>query len=159
MQGQSAIEFAGNSRVHIALAVVDLERSRAFYELLLGAAPTKERAGYIKFEPDDPAVNLTLNEVGEASEVRSVAHYGVQVKSEAAVREAVERFERAGYPTSLEENTTCCYAVQDKVWVTDPDGNPWEVFVVTQADAESRKSSSSECCAHVQPEVEAASCC
>ena len=63
MNGQSAVSFPGKSRVHIALAVTDLQRSRAFYETLLGVSPTKERPGYVKFEPQNPSVNLTLNEV------------------------------------------------------------------------------------------------
>ena len=67
MNNQSVVNFPGASRVHIALTVTDLERSRTFYETLLGIAPTKERADYVKFEPQDPSVNLTLNEIDEAS--------------------------------------------------------------------------------------------
>lgn len=158
MTPQSAIEFPGNSRVHIALAVTDLDRSRAFYETLLGTAPAKTRPGYVKFEPHDPSVNLTLNEV-EVHEQRGSlpTHYGVQVKSSAAVQEAIARLTSAGLTTSIEENTTCCYAVQDKVWVADPDGNRWEVFVVTVADAAQRKDQASACCATSSSETSA--CC
>ena len=120
MSNQSAINFPGSSRVHIALAVKDLERSRTFYETLLGVPPTKERPGYVKFEPQDPSVNLTLNEVDEANSTsQPTMHYGVQVKTPQAVQEAIIRFSEAGMKTLIEENTTCCYAVQDKVWVAD----------------------------------------
>lgn len=129
MSNQSAINFPGSSRVHIALAVKDLERSRTFYETLLGVPPTKERPGYVKFEPQDPSVNLTLNEVDEANSTsQPTMHYGVQVKTPQAVQEAIIRFSEAGMKTLIEENTTCCYAVQDKVWVADPEGNQWEIL-------------------------------
>lgn len=148
MNSRSAVDFPGERRVHIALAVVDLQRSRAFYETLLGVAPTKERPGYVKFEPQDPSVNLTLNEVGDANAIgKPATHYGVQVKTSEAVQDAISRLSAAGLETVVEESTTCCYAVQDKVWVADPDGNQWEVFVVLNADAEQRKDEGSSCCA------------
>ena len=148
MNGQSAVDFPGNSRVHIALAVTNLPRSRAFYETLLGVSPTKERPGYAKFEPQEPSVNLTLNQVEVSRAIEKPAtHYGLQVKSTQAVQDAIARLSDAGLQTSVEENTTCCYAVQDKVWVSDPDGNQWEVFVVLEADADQRKGEGSTCCA------------
>ncbi len=148
MNGQSAIDFPGNSRVHIGLAVTDLERSRAFYETLLGVPPTKERPGYVKFELQDPSVNLTLNEVHEAPNVgKAPTHYGIQVKTTQAVQDAIARLSGAGLRTTVEENTTCCYAVQDKVWVADPEGNQWEIFVVLDADANQRQDEGSSCCA------------
>ena len=152
MNGQSAVDFPGNCRVHIALAVADLQSSRKFYETLLGVAPVKERPGYVKFEPRDPSVNLTLNEVDKGQSLGQPAtHFGIQVKSTQAVAEAVSRLTTAGLKTSIEENTTCCYAVQDKVWVSDPDGNKWEVFVVLQADTanardDHEKDQASACC-------------
>ena len=147
MNGQSAVNFPGNSRVHIALAVMDLQRSRKFYETLLGVSPTKVRSDYVKFEPQEPSVNLTLNQVAVAETAKnSVTHFGVQVKSTQAVQDAIDRLSNAGLQTAVEENTTCCYAVQDKVWVTDPDGNQWEVFVVLQANADQRNGEKSTCC-------------
>ena len=151
MKNESAVEFSGKSRIHVAIEVANVERSLEFYRILFGAEPTKQRAGYVKFEPADPSVNLTLNEragarQGEHPECRSpVAHYGVQVKSVEAVKAMDERFRAAGYSTRVEEQTTCCYAVQDKVWVTDPDGNSWEVFVVLEADAPQRKDPEAVC--------------
>ena len=148
MNGQSAVNFPGKSRVHIALAVTDLQRSQAFYETLLGVTPTKERPGYVKFEPHDPSVNLTLNETEYSRDIdKPATHYGVQVKSTKAVQDAIARLIDAGLQTSVEKNTTCCYAVQDKVWVSDPDGNQWEVFVVLEADAKQRTGERSTCCA------------
>lgn len=160
MDNQSAVKFSGASRVHMALAVTNLERSRTFYETLLGVPPTKVRPGYIKFEPEDPAVNLTLNEVEKADRTHQpTRHYGVQVKSTQAVQDAISRFTKAGVTTAVEENTTCCYAVQDKVWVADPEGNQWEIFVVLDADANDRKDAKSRCCATNSREATSKECC
>lgn len=160
MNKQSAVNFPGSSRVHIGLAVTNLTRSRTFYETLLGAPPTKERPGYIKFEPQDPSVNLSLNEVDEANNTRQLMmHYGIQVKSSQAVQEAITRLSEAGLQTRVEEQTTCCYAVQDKVWVTDPEGNQWEIFVVLEADADERKDTGSRCCATNVVQASSTVCC
>lgn len=137
MNRHSVIHFPGTSRIHVALAVKDLQLSRKFYETLLGAAPTKVRPGYAKFEPQNPSVNLTLNEIADASALSKPAtHYGIQVKSTQAVQDAIARLTNAGLATTVEEDVTCCFAVQDKVWISDPDGNRWEVFVVLEADAD-----------------------
>ncbi len=157
---QPANSFAGSSRIHIGLAVRDLQRSRAFYETLLGAPPTKERPGYIKFDLQDPSVNLTLNEVDETNRAtHPTMHYGIQVKTTQAVQEAITRFSNAGLNTFVQENTTCCYAVQDKVWVADPEGNQWEIFVVLKADADSKKAPSSRCCATNLAQATSVACC
>ncbi len=160
MNGQSAVNFPGSSRIHIALAVMDLQRSRTFYETLFGVPPTKERPGYVKFEPQDPSVNLTLNEVSDAKSIgKPATHYGVQVKTTQAVQDAISRLTNAGLETAVEENTTCCYAVQDKVWVADPEGNQWEVFVVLEADADQRKDEASNCCATDATQASTNTCC
>jgi catechol 2,3-dioxygenase-like lactoylglutathione lyase family enzyme len=144
----SAVDFPGSFRIHMGLAVSDLERSTRFYETLFGQPPTKERPGYAKFEPTDPSVNLSLNEARFDKGARPLpAHYGIQVKSSQAVAEAIERFRAGGLSPKIEEQTACCYAVQDKAWVQDPDGNEWEVFVVTDADSPQRKDEASSCCA------------
>ena len=153
----SAVDFLGSSRVHMGLAVRDLERSKRFYDTLFGQAPTKERPGYAKFEPSDPSVNLSLNQTAPGPASKALpAHYGIQVKSSAAVAEATQRFRAAGLEPGIEDQTTCCYAVQDKAWVRDPDGNAWEVFVVTDADAGQRRDSDSTCC---EAEEGPSACC
>ena len=147
MKNESAVDFAGNCRLHVALTVTDLQASKRFYELLLGEPPSKERPRYARFEPADPSVNLSLNEVDDEVSVEGgSAHFGVQVKSVAAVQAALERFKAAGIETITEEATTCCYAVQDKVWAVDPDGHKWEVFVVLEADAKDELYSDAGCC-------------
>jgi predicted enzyme related to lactoylglutathione lyase len=145
---QSAVEFVGSSRIHISLTTQRLGVAKAFYEVLFGQAPTKVRPGYVKFEPAEPSVNLTLNEsVGTASGAPAASHFGIQVKSTEAVAAARARLESVGLSTTVEESTACCYAVQDKVWVCDPDGNRWEIFVVTQADVAQAPSEAGACCA------------
>ncbi|MCA9007992.1 MAG: VOC family protein, partial [Planctomycetaceae bacterium] len=80
MSQESAVEFPGNFRVHIALTVSNLEQSKQFYNVLLGVSPIKERPRYAKYEPQDPSVNLTLNETDEAVQVEGgSAHFGIQV--------------------------------------------------------------------------------
>ncbi|QGJ70169.1 Cadmium-induced protein CadI [Planctomycetales bacterium 10988] len=147
MKTDSAVDFPGNCRLHVALSVSNLEQSKRFYELLLETPPSKERPRYAKFEPVDPSVNLTLNETDEAITVEGgSAHFGIQVKSIEAVHRAIARFQKTEAKMITEEATTCCYAVQDKVWVIDPDGHKWEVFVVLQADAKDQLYAQSGCC-------------
>ncbi|WP_417385841.1 ArsI/CadI family heavy metal resistance metalloenzyme [Gimesia sp.] len=147
MSQKSAVEFPGNFRVHIALTVSNLEQSKQFYNVLLGESPIKERPRYAKYEPQDPSVNLTLNETDEAVQVEGgSAHFGIQVKSIDEVHAAIERFKTANIQTITEEATTCCYAVQDKVWAVAPDGHKWEVFVVLNADAKDELYAQSGCC-------------
>lgn len=130
----SAIDFEGRSRIHISLDVTDIETALPFYLVLFGARPTKRCDDYVKFELDEPRINLTLNQHAESH--ASSGHYGIQVKSSTTVAETSQRLRDAGFAITQEEETACCYAVQSKVWVVDPDGNRWEVFVVTQAEAD-----------------------
>lgn len=145
---ESAVDFATASRIHMGLAVTDVERSKAFYRTLFGQAPTRERPRYAKFEVAEPPVNLALNEVaGATGPTSSVEHLGIQVKSTAAVRRAAERLAAAGIATEVEERVSCCYAVQSKVWASDPDGNRWEVYVVLDNDGMTHASTQGESCA------------
>ena len=160
MNTRSAVQFSTDSRVHIGLAVRDLDRSLAFYRTLLDAEPSKIRPDYAKFEPEDPPVNLSLNVEPSASADRprgGAHHYGVQVQSTDAVESAAQRLRAAGIATRSEESTTCCYAVQTKVWADDPDGNSWEVFVVLEADADRRSDTVSSCCVGPSPQATSSS--
>lgn len=160
MSQQSPVEFPGDRRLHVALNTADLDAAERFYRVLLGVEPSKKRPGYIKFEPLDPSVNLTLNEVSDAGAgTRLASHFGIQVKTTDAVVAATERLRRAKIEVRVEEGTTCCYAVQDKVWATDPDGHAWEVFVVLDADAARRESSDGGCCSEAAAEPAESSCC
>ena len=151
---QSAVEFATNTRIHIALETSDLDRAIEFYGTLFGQSPTKVKPGYAKFEVVDPPVNLSLNAASKPQTSGGASHFGVQVKSTDTVAEAKKRFEEAGMTTDVEEHVTCCWAVQDKVWVRDPDGNAWEVFVVLDAEASVHgKADDDVCCTPVAPEL------
>jgi catechol 2,3-dioxygenase-like lactoylglutathione lyase family enzyme len=153
---ESAVEFATVSRVHMGLAVKDLEQSVAFYRSLFGQEPTKTRPGYAKFEVAEPPVNLSLNVVGgETGQSNPVAHFGIQVKSTPAVIKVAERLEAAGIATTVEDHVTCCYAVQNKIWATDPDGNKWEAYVVLDNDG-AHHATTNACCPQ---ETKDSGCC
>jgi catechol 2,3-dioxygenase-like lactoylglutathione lyase family enzyme len=122
-------------RPHLALTVANVERSLPFYEALFGSAPSKVRPGYAKFEVVEPALNFTLNEGERDGELGALNHAGIQVASTDDVLATRLRLQRAGLATFDELDTTCCYARQDKIWVQDPDGTPWEVFA-THEDTE-----------------------
>jgi catechol 2,3-dioxygenase-like lactoylglutathione lyase family enzyme len=114
-------------RPHLALTVTDVERSIPFYEALFGVAPEKIKPGYAKFSVAEPALNFTLN-AGERASLGAFNHAGIQVGSTVEVLAAKDRLIAAGLAAFDEMDTTCCYARQDKIWVHDPDGTPWEVF-------------------------------
>ena len=118
------------SRVQLALRVADLDAAVDFYSRLFGTAPAKRRPGYANFAVAEPPLKLVLLE-GEAGEATRMDHLGVEVATADEVTAATTRLAGAGLATRVEENTTCCYAVQDKVWVSGPGGEPWEVYTVT----------------------------
>lgn len=150
MTSESAVEFATASRIHMGLAVKNLEQSIRFYSLLFGQEPSKVKHGYAKFEVAEPPVNLSLNVVtGETKPTNAVAHFGIQVKSTDTVLAVSDRLTQAGLKLRTEDQVTCCYAVQNKVWATDPDGNEWEIFVVLDNDGAHHHSSASECCSQL----------
>jgi catechol 2,3-dioxygenase-like lactoylglutathione lyase family enzyme len=122
-------------RPHLALTVSDVERSTTFYRALFGVEPSKLRPGYAKFEVQEPALNFTLNEGSREGDLGAFNHAGIQVASTDDVLRARARLVEAGLATFDEMDTTCCYAKQDKIWVTAPDGESWEVFV-THRDSE-----------------------
>jgi catechol 2,3-dioxygenase-like lactoylglutathione lyase family enzyme len=116
-------------KAHLALNVRDVELSTAFYRKMLGIEPSKVRTGYAKFDIQNPPLNLTLNQA-RVSERGALSHLGIQVASTDDVLTTRERWQAVGLLTRDEMQTSCCYAVQDQAWVSDPDGNEWEVFVV-----------------------------
>ncbi|MEV0495291.1 ArsI/CadI family heavy metal resistance metalloenzyme [Streptomyces atratus] len=134
------------SRVQLALRVPDLPASIAFYSKLFGAEPAKLRDGYANFAIADPPLKLILVQ-GTPDEETRMDHLGVEVDTTEAVRAATTRLADQGLATDVENDTTCCYALQDKVWVHGPGQEPWEVYVV-KADADSMaKQKGSACCA------------
>ncbi|MEU3653665.1 ArsI/CadI family heavy metal resistance metalloenzyme [Streptomyces sp. NPDC032161] len=122
------------SRVQLALNVADLEGSVAFYAKLFGVEPAKRRPGYANFAITDPPLKLVLIE-GEPGRATRLDHLGVEVARTDEVAAAATRLEDAGLATFEENDTSCCYALQDKVWVHGPGKEPWEVYVV-KADAD-----------------------
>ena len=134
------------SRVQLALRVADLEGSIAFYSHLFGAEPAKRRPGYANFAIAEPPLKLVLLE-GRPDEETRMDHLGVEVGSTEEVASATRRLEDAGLATLEENDTACCYALQDKVWVTGPGKEPWEVYVVkADADALAKADASDGCC-------------
>lgn len=121
-------------KMHVAINVRNLEKSLEFYKKLFNAAPTKVKENYAKFELDQPALHFSLN-VRDYDNKGVLNHFGFQVQNTEEVLEAKQRLQEAGLVSFDEMDTTCCYAVQDKIWVSDPEGNPWEVFY-TKDDSE-----------------------
>jgi catechol 2,3-dioxygenase-like lactoylglutathione lyase family enzyme len=147
-------------KAHVSLNVSNVEQSVAFYEKAFGVAASKRRPGYAKFDLEAPSLNLTMSEAPRTGV--NASHFGIQVATSDDVLEAKKRFEALGLATFTEEDTSCCYALQDKVWVEDPDGNSWEVFVV-KGDAPAMKAEPSSCCAPVgispKPTAAEPGCC
>ncbi|MEV7010242.1 ArsI/CadI family heavy metal resistance metalloenzyme [Streptosporangium sp. NPDC051022] len=122
------------SRVQLALRVADLEGSIAFYAKLFGVEPAKRRPGYANFAIAEPPLKLVLIE-GESGAETRLDHLGVEVETTEDVTAATDRLKQAGLATFTENDTSCCYALQDKVWVRGPGAELWEVYVV-KADAD-----------------------
>jgi catechol 2,3-dioxygenase-like lactoylglutathione lyase family enzyme len=132
------VEVVVVARVQLALNVSDVDAAVAFYTKLFGVGPAKRRPGYANFAVDVPPLKLVLIEnpdVRGTGVAGALNHLGVEVTSVDEVTAATGRLAAAGLTTATEQGTTCCYAVQDKVWVDDPDGAPWEVYTVL-ADAD-----------------------
>ena len=156
------------SRVQLALNVADIDAAVDFYSKLFGAEPAKRRPGYANFAIAEPPLKLVLIENPSArgeGVSGALNHLGVEVSSAEEVQTATRRLAGHGLEPEVQESTTCCYAVQDKAWVNDPDGAPWEVYtVLADAPAETGIGCSTESCA-VEPVTvgantgSAASCC
>ena len=123
------------SRIQLALNVKDIDAAVNFYSKLFGTEPAKRRPGYANFAIAQPPLKLVLIENPAAA--GTMNHLGVEVETPIEVADAIDRLQRSDLETKIESQTTCCYAVQDKVWVDDPDGAAWEVYTVL-ADARVR---------------------
>ncbi|MBN9112913.1 MAG: VOC family protein [Pseudonocardia sp.] len=151
------------SRVQLALRVSDLEASIDFYRSLFGVEPAKRRPGYANFAVAEPPLKLVLIE-GASDEPTVMDHLGVEVETTDEVNAATERLSALGLFTRVEDDTTCCYALQDKVWVHGPGREPWEVYTV-KADAPDATSihpvgvSSQASCECGVPAETSAACC
>jgi catechol 2,3-dioxygenase-like lactoylglutathione lyase family enzyme len=118
-------------KAHLAINVRNVEQSIEFYKKLWGIEPSKVRTGYAKFDVQNPPLNFTLNQVA-FDNAGALSHMGIQVGSTEDVLATREKWVESGLLTRDEMQTSCCYALQDKAWVRDPDGNEWEVFVVLE---------------------------
>lgn len=131
------------SRVQLALTVSDIDAATEFYGRMFGAEPAKRRPGYANFALTDPPLKLVLIEGAQGG---SLNHLGVEVSTADEVADAIGRLHEAGLDTRDEEGVECCYARQDKTWVTDPDGADWEIYAVL-GDSTVMEKGTSVCCA------------
>jgi catechol 2,3-dioxygenase-like lactoylglutathione lyase family enzyme len=139
------------ARVQLALNVSNLNEAIDFYSQLFGCAPAKVQPGYANFAVADPPLKLVLiEEAGTRGTgvVGALNHLGVEVMTTDEVSDATRRLQAEGLETEEQQATTCCFAVQDKVWVEDPDRTPWEVYtVLADAPADSTLRGEGTCCA------------
>ena len=139
------------SRVQLALNVADLDQAVAFYTKLFGVEPAKLRPGYANFAVAEPPLKLVLIE--GAGVPGSLNHLGVEVETTEQVADTQRRLANEGLATAVEDQVSCCYALQDKVWVDDPNGAPWEIYTVladvemTPGDLRTVEPSDAACCA------------
>lgn len=133
------------AKVHVSLNVKDISRSIEWYRLFFGEPPHKVREGYANFDIESPALKLALNEMAPSGS-GSLNHLGLLVDSAEQVSAAKKRLETAGLSVTFEEDTSCCHALQTKVWTTDPDGNSWEVYAILD-DEISAEAKNETCCA------------
>ncbi len=150
--------MASRQKVHIGLNVNNVDRSVKFYRAMFGIEPVKGKPGYAKFDIDEPPLNLTLNYSDNITDQGALNHLGIEVNTTAAVLAVKEKLRNTGVATANQMNVDCCFPPQDKVWITDPDGNRWEVFTVKVGDTkpeltipvhqedESHQSKAERCC-------------
>jgi catechol 2,3-dioxygenase-like lactoylglutathione lyase family enzyme len=141
MSSQSVI----SRKVHVAIHVKNVEASIDFYRKLFGIEPCKVRSGYAKFDVTNPPVNFTLNQ-GVTAQHGALSHLGIQVESTADVLAVRHAWQEQGMLPREEMKTECCYALQDKAWVRDPDGNEWEVFAVLLDNLPEKPLAADACC-------------
>jgi catechol 2,3-dioxygenase-like lactoylglutathione lyase family enzyme len=132
-------------KAHVAIHVKDVAVSVDFYKKLFGIEPSKVRTGYAKFDVMNPPLNFTLNEDAGAGQ-GALSHVGIQVRSTADVLTVRKSWQEKGLVPRDEMQTECCYALQDKAWVRDPDGNEWEVFAVLKDQLPEKSVAEKSCC-------------
>ena len=133
-----------SSAVHISLNVSDLTRSTAFYRRFFGE-PRKLKADYAKFVSENPEIHLAL-QPGKVAGSGALSHLGIRVDSPEEVRRRKDDLVQRGLPAAEEKREACCYALQEKFWVTDPDGNRWEVYTVLEDIDDVSREAKAACC-------------
>jgi catechol 2,3-dioxygenase-like lactoylglutathione lyase family enzyme len=131
-------------KMHLNLATRSLDRSVAFYSALLAAKPVKQLSDYALFITENPGLELALDLDAEAQAGHG-QHFGIVVDSTEAVEAQIERLQAAGHEVEIEREETCCYAVQTKVWASDPEGRRWETYVVHE-ESDDRDDEETTCC-------------
>ncbi|HQU82518.1 MAG TPA: ArsI/CadI family heavy metal resistance metalloenzyme [Pyrinomonadaceae bacterium] len=138
-------------KTHISLNVRNVAESVEFYKKMFGIEPLKLKSDYAKFDVANPSLNLTMNQIA-VEKGGSLSHLGIQVETKEEVLEMGKRWQQNGLITLDEMQTDCCYALQNKTWVADPDGNRWEVFVVL-GNTEDKDIAASACCAPTAAQI------
>jgi len=157
MERESKLSEAA-PRLHVSLDVGDLSASTAFYGRLFGREPARREADWAKFELDEPPLVLAMQpgNPARAGQGGALNHFGLRYASRAALRAAMVRLELRGLRGVEEPGTSCCYSVQDKVWVEDPDGNSWELYTVLErlpGEGNAARSANATCCVPAAPGV------
>jgi len=131
------------SRVQLALNVTDLDEAIGFYSKLFATEPAKVRPGYATFAVDNPPLKLALIQGNTAG---TLNHLGVEVESTEQVHAATIRLSKEGLATAVEDHVSCCFALQDKVWVDSPDGQRWEIYTVLDEHPRAEPGEHAACC-------------
>jgi catechol 2,3-dioxygenase-like lactoylglutathione lyase family enzyme len=139
-------ESVKTGKAHVSIHVKNVGASIAFYAKLFGIEPCKVRIGYAKFDVANPPLNFTLNETKQVGH-GGLSHLGIQVESTADVLAMRQTWMERGLVSRDEMKTECCYALQDKAWVRDPDGNEWEAFAVLEDNLPEKAIPEKSCCA------------
>ena len=140
-----------SNAVHISLNVSDLSRSADFYRRFFGE-PKKLKSDYAKFVASDPEIHLALMPGRTGSGEGALSHLGIRVETTDAVRAWRKSLLERGLPAEAETREDCCYALQEKFWISDPDGNRWEVYNVIEDRVEAEAvCAPNACCAAPEP--------
>ncbi|MGQ0675529.1 MAG: ArsI/CadI family heavy metal resistance metalloenzyme [Rhodospirillales bacterium] len=143
------------NRLHVHVAVSDLDKSIAFYSTLFAAKPTVQKPDYAKWMLDDPRVNFAISQRGAAA---GVDHLGIQVESDGDLGGVARRLQEAGEEVAEQREATCCYARSNKAWVKDPDGISWETFHTTGAATTYGEDTTAKAAPAVKPAEKTARC-